>query len=34
MTEVDMDTHFIFGLVVVAFTLWLCFKFRNESKDQ
>jgi hypothetical protein len=34
MTEVDMDTHFIFGLVVVGFTLWLCFKFRKENKNK
>jgi len=30
----DMDSHFIFGLVLVAFFFWLCFKFRNENKDQ
>jgi hypothetical protein len=27
-----MDTHFIFGLVLVGFFFWLCFKFRNENK--
>ena len=29
-----MDARFIFGLVVVGFFFWLCFKFRNENKDQ
>jgi len=29
-----MDAHFIFGLVLVVFFFWLCFKFRNENKDQ
>jgi hypothetical protein len=29
-----MDAHFIFGLVLVGFFFWLCFKFRNENKDQ
>jgi len=30
--EGDMDTHFIFGLVMVAFAFWLCFKFRKNKK--
>ena len=29
-----MDTHFIFGLVVVGFFFWLCFKFRHENKKK
>jgi hypothetical protein len=29
-----MDTRFIFGLVMVGFTLWLCFKFRKENKKK
>jgi len=31
--EEDMDTHFIFGLVLVAFAFWLCFKFRKNKKE-
>jgi hypothetical protein len=26
-----MDTHFIFGLVLVGFAFWLCFKFRQKK---
>ena len=29
-----MDAHFIFGLGLVVFFFWLCFKFRNENKDK
>jgi len=29
-----MDAHFIFGLVMVGFFFWLCFKFRNENKNE
>ena len=29
-----MDAHFIFGLVLVLFTLGLCFYFRNENKNK
>ena len=32
--EDKMDAHFIFGLALVGFFLWLCFKFRNENKDK
>jgi len=31
--EGGMDTHFIFGLVLVAFAFWLCFKFRKNKKE-
>lgn len=31
--EGAMDTHFIFGLVLVAFAFWLCFKFRKDNKE-
>ena len=31
--EEDMDSQFVFGLVLVAFAFWLCFKFRkNKNK--
>jgi hypothetical protein len=30
--EGDMDTHFIFGLALVAFAFGLCFKFRKNKK--
>ena len=29
-----MDAHFIFGLVLVGFFFWLCFKFRHENKKK
>jgi len=29
--EDGMDTHFIFGLVLVGFTFWLCFKYRKKK---
>lgn len=29
-----MDTQFIFGVVLVGFFFWLCFKFRNENKKK
>jgi hypothetical protein len=29
-----MDAHFIFGLVLVLFTLGLCFYFRNDNKNK
>jgi len=31
MREADMDTHFVFGLVLVGFAFWLCFKFRQKK---
>ena len=30
--EEEMDAHFIFGLILVGFFFWLCFKFRHENK--
>jgi hypothetical protein len=31
--EENMDSQFVFGLVLVAFAFWLCFKFRkNKNK--
>ena len=32
--EYIMDAHFIFGLVLILFTLGLCFYFRNENKNK
>lgn len=29
-----MDAHFIFGMVLILFTLGLCFYFRNENKNK
>ncbi len=29
-----MDAHFILGLVLVLFTLGLCFFFRKENKNK
>jgi hypothetical protein len=29
-----MDGHFIFGLVLVLFTLGLCYYYRNENKKK
>jgi hypothetical protein len=29
--EDEVDTHFIFGLVLVGFAFWLCFKFRKKK---
>jgi cbb3-type cytochrome oxidase subunit 3 len=29
-----MDAHFIFGLVLILFTLGLCFFYRNENKNK
>jgi hypothetical protein len=29
-----MDAHFIFGLVLILFTLGLCYYFRNENKKK
>ena len=30
--EAGMNAHFIFSLGLIAFVLFLCFKFRNEKK--
>jgi len=27
-----MDAHFLFGLVLIGFVLFLCFKFRKDNK--
>jgi len=29
--EVGVDTHFLFGLVLIGFAFWLCFKFRKKK---
>lgn len=29
-----MDAHFIFGLLLILFTLGLCYYFRNENKKK
>jgi hypothetical protein len=29
--EDGVDTHFLFGLVLIGFAFWLCFKFRKKK---
>jgi len=32
--EDGMDAHFFFGIALIGFFFWLCFRFRKENKNK